>query len=253
MEEFNNQTEKSFNEIIYQRKTNKTFLKELSAPFVELQDKISEILNFSDIIINGSLSKKMEMFIMEEDNRYQKITNEDISNEILTMLDSAKENIQQNLKIAIESIQDKLADDVCIFIPITSSNNNIISDEIVVENKYEISENIQVIDKDHISEIQNKEDISAEEENLQISDVIDTDYISEKINRNLDWGSTKTKDAIRNIIEIINEKLAELDEIVIEDFGVFSTEKENEYISRDKETKEAYLNPPRIHPVFKKS
>ena len=251
MEEFNNHTERPFEETTYQKKTNITLVNELSAPLTWSQEKIDEIMDFSHNVINEALSKKMEMFVLGEDNRYQKITNHDISDELLKMLRTAQENIQRDLQNTIEAIQNKLAVDVDIFVPIILEDNNP-NTSIISEDKND-TESIQIADYNNVSEVQHEEFVDVEEGNDSPLEVVDSNNISENIYQNMDWDKSKTQDAIRNTIEIINEKLAELDEIAIKDFGVFSTNKENEYISRNEETNEAYLNPPRIHPVFKKS
>lgn len=68
----------------------------------------------------------------------------------------------------------------------------------------------------------------------------------EKLAPKLQWDESKTSEALEVISNILAEQLSENNEVSIENFGVFNTHKNKEYILVDSETKERFLMPPEV-------
>ena len=68
----------------------------------------------------------------------------------------------------------------------------------------------------------------------------------EKLAPKLQWDESKTSEALEVISNILAGQLSENNEVSIENFGVFNTHKNQEYILVDSETKERFLMPPEI-------
>ena len=68
----------------------------------------------------------------------------------------------------------------------------------------------------------------------------------EKLAAKLQWDESKTSEALEVISNILAGQLSENNEVSIENFGVFNTHKNQEYILVDSETKERFLMPPEV-------
>lgn len=75
------------------------------------------------------------------------------------------------------------------------------------------------------------------------------DFLTELSHR-LNWTTSKTSATLTMAVSIMNEKLSEGVQISLQDFGVFDTQKESEYIFVDSDTQQRFLVPPNIIAVF---
>lgn len=71
-----------------------------------------------------------------------------------------------------------------------------------------------------------------------------------KLATKLQWDESNTSEALEVISNILTEKLSENDVVSIENFGVFTIHKNQEYILHDSETGERYLMPPEVVVLF---
>lgn len=73
----------------------------------------------------------------------------------------------------------------------------------------------------------------------------------EKVAKRLEWSQEKTSDIIDTITNIIKAELKINNPVNIDDFGVFETEIQPEYILVDPESHDRYLMPPSVDVVLK--
>lgn len=71
-----------------------------------------------------------------------------------------------------------------------------------------------------------------------------------KLAAKLQWDESDTSVFIQTVSNILNEQLADNNMVTIENFGVFSTQKNQEYILLNSETGERYLMPPEVVVLF---
>lgn len=71
-----------------------------------------------------------------------------------------------------------------------------------------------------------------------------------KLADKLQWDESKISDFIDTIANILKEQLSDNHVVTIEEFGVFTTQKNQEYILVNSETGERFLMPPEVIMVF---
>lgn len=71
-----------------------------------------------------------------------------------------------------------------------------------------------------------------------------------KLASNLQWDESNTSEVIKTISNILTEQLSESKVVSIENFALFGTQKNQEYILINSETGERYLMPPEVVVLF---
>lgn len=69
--------------------------------------------------------------------------------------------------------------------------------------------------------------------------------------KRLDLTQSQTSKLLEDGISVISENLAEVNSINIQGFGLFETKKKQERVSVNPVTKQRFLVPPKLNPVFK--
>ena len=66
----------------------------------------------------------------------------------------------------------------------------------------------------------------------------------------LDWAETKVSALLEAFVAVVSQQLSDNERITIDDFGIFTTRKQREYIALLAETGQRFLVPPAIEIVF---
>lgn len=75
--------------------------------------------------------------------------------------------------------------------------------------------------------------------------------LTAELAQRLNWTQTKVSDTLEKLVSIANEKLADGEQIAIQNFGIFETRRKTERISVNPQNGERYLIPPSIVATFK--
>ncbi|MDL2214650.1 HU family DNA-binding protein [Dysgonomonas sp. OttesenSCG-928-M03] len=69
--------------------------------------------------------------------------------------------------------------------------------------------------------------------------------------KRLDWTQIQTAKILEDAVSVISDTLADNNTINIQGFGLFETKKKQERVSVNPVTKQRFLVPPKLTPVFK--
>lgn len=72
-----------------------------------------------------------------------------------------------------------------------------------------------------------------------------------ELSKRLDWTQIQTAKILEDAVSVISTTLADNDTVNIQGFGLFETKKKQERISVNPVTKQRFLVPPKLSPVFR--